>query len=1769
MAAPPAPGGSDPGPGASGRSWALTATPAILTLLFAAFALRAIIAYVAFPGSGFSSDIGTFASWALGMAEHGPGGFYANAGFADYPPGYLTVLWPVGLLANALAPLAGGDAGAAAGALIKIPPILADLAVGYLLYRIAVGWLAPRRDALRLGLLAAALYLFNPVTWYDSALWGQVDAVGALVVLAAIALLISGWSEGAAGMAVLAGLIKPQFGLVLAPVVAVVLLRRHLFRPGSGPRPARFVGRLHAWLVRQQGPWRLVSSATVGALVLLVFLVPFGLDVPGFVELVRNTAGGYPYLTVNAYNPWALVGAGGEQAFALSGTWPPDTGQFLLGVPAVVIGGLLLLAGGIVGLVRLAVRDDTRSIVLVVAYLSLAFFILPTRVHERYLFPVFAVLPLLAVRDRRWLIATVVLATASIINLHGVLTTPGYATPNVEGLLFGEAFRSTPAKLLGIALHTGVFAWVLWRLRPSAERDRTMSTTAVVAGGEGAVPIAAVSAGASAPGRVAIAAAGGWDARRGRPFAALRERLRGVNVRRDRTGELLGERGGRLDRLDLLMVVVVLLATLGLRTFRLSEPFDMHFDEVYHARTATEFLQDWRYGIDHDIYEYTHPHLAKYAMALGLVAFGDDRVTSTRSLGVPVTSAALEARWSPDGTPSQRNGDRLYVGTDTETRAYDLRDREQVATLGIAPAALAVDESEHRLFLGDTFGNLYRFDTNALDRQRAGRGGGEHLAPMRIATLGAAPTKLVLAADDSRLVALLTDGTLISLDATTGEELGSAARSDATSMVAAEPVKRVTVDTAALADPSAAAADLATALGEDETAIADQLAAPGTVTIAAELTKERLDAVQKLIDGGLEGVSIESAPTVAVAERSGVSILDAATLEEITTFDLSGPGLGLAVARVDDPTLYVATGRQIDLVRMPGDAAPSKASTVKMPGTVRDVYWDEASGQVHALGRTQDGTADTIYVVEPHGNAVYADARLPFVPAAVALDFQPQRPSDDRQDILALSADGTIATVDAGSHAFAWRMPGVLMSGILAMCLYLLARILFRRRSMALLVSLFALADGMFFANSRIAMNDIYVATCIVAAFTVFAPLYLGLWRNRAAVILGLLAVGVLLGLALASKWVGAYAIGGVVLLVLLRSALGRLVALTGMVALTAVLGLLAISADPAVAGASRNFLFLFLMLGLTLLLAVLMVVRPVRFTREELRFAVLGPAALGVVLLAVGGLLVILGAAPPKGGVMSGRNLALGGGFALVLVGVLAFGGARVAGRLGLGPLAIDEPGWRGRLLGPSTAAPEGWLRPGARAGIPWLYALACLSIVPLFVYVVSYAPWAAINNDQWGIPLIGSVPFMPRGGTGTTLLDLTKSMYDYHNDLRATHPASSPWWAWPFDLKPVWFYQDGFAGTTTGVIYDSGNLVLFWLSIPAVAFAALQAWRRRSLSLTLVIVAISVMWLPWARIDRATFQYHVFTTLPFSFLALAYFVAELWHGPSWRTWLLARAAAALAIVGAPLLWLGRGSLCTLAGVEGVHPGGQACGTVTQEFTVTISTVLSAVVLLVGVGLMVWQMRSIAAARRTGAGGGVELPASVARRLGRDTLPAALLPAATLVATSLAVLVASRTGETPLFKGPLGASGPAVVALPALLVLGVVAMLVLGARDSRRWVVVFVGMACLWFAVWYPNLSGLPLPDAIANNYLMTLPTYNYDFQFAVNTDQPFKASIVNPETVLFLVFLAATVLAAMYATYAWRLELAARREAGRLGPPPPLGPPAPTTAPPETGTA
>jgi Gpi18-like mannosyltransferase len=770
------------------RLGGVSATSALAILLLLGLVLRLAIAYVFYPGSGFGSDISTFISWALTLAEGGPGQFYATTSFADYPPGYLYVLWLVGGLAHLLAPLADGGAGAVAGALIKLPPMLADLGVGLALFWIVRRWAGERPDAARLGLAAAAIYVFNPVTWYDSALWGQTDAIGALVVLLTVAALVRGNSEGAAALTVLAALVKPQFGIVLVPLAAGVLLHRHVLAPGTGPAhrpmvPARLRG-LREWFEQERGPWRLVSSATVALFLLLVMLVPFNLDIISFAERMFGTAGGYPWLSVNAYNPWALVASEGRAPLAHGGGWSPDEVALLGPLPGVVIGAGLLFASFVLVWLRTLWRSDRRTIVIAAVVLALAFFVLPTRVHERYMFPIFGLLPLLAVVDRRWLWATVALSAAAFINMHGILTNPLYATPNIANLALGEVFREPPAIYASVILHTAGFAFACWALLPRfAHRpDPWQAWTATPAlaqpaATETVAPAGGVASRARSP---PACPAGGPQRPATRPAAWVACwrwcRCAAIAAPNWSLSAAAGSTGGTCWQ-----CCSCSWRRSGCGASISPSPHGMHFDEVYHARTGVEFLQHWRYGMPHSIYEYTHPHLAKYAMAVGIDTLGNNRVVSTSELGTSVRSAVIERRWDEDG--AERRGDRAYLVTGSGVRVLDLATRREVTSLSTFAEVVAVDDSSHVLYLADSAGGLWQLPTDGLDELRADTDGPQQVTPEQIGRLSLPGPPLELFAANGRLIVLAEGDTLVSVDPVSGAELARTTVPGASSVV--------------------------------------------------------------------------------------------------------------------------------------------------------------------------------------------------------------------------------------------------------------------------------------------------------------------------------------------------------------------------------------------------------------------------------------------------------------------------------------------------------------------------------------------------------------------------------------------------------------------------------------------------------------------------------------------------------------------------------------------------------------------------------------------------------------------------------------------------------------------------------------------------------------------------------------------------------------------------------------------------------------------------
>jgi hypothetical protein len=1788
-------------------SWTRDGIGAIVAVLALGLVFRLIIAQLNL-GSGFGSDRVSFQGWAADLASNGLGGFYTRPGFHDYTPGYLYVLAAIGTVGRAL----GGI-----GDLIKIPPILADVAIGWLVWSMVRELGGGRRAAL----IGAALAVVNPASWYDSVIWAQVDSFGVVFLLLGVRELWRDRPERAAIYTVIAALFKPQLA-ILGPIVAVVTIRRALWPAAPSAAvgdaaPAAMDGapgplaRLRAWERRTGRPIRIVTAAIAGLLTAVVLCFPFGLSViepgtkgqllrSGLIEQVFKTAGGYPYASVNAYNPWALATVG--NAGVVNGTWACDTlilnpapgfvscpEAVMIGpLPAIVVGALLLAAAFVAVCLIVAWRPTPLTILTGVTVLAIAFFILPTRVHERYLFPFVAVGAVLAAVSVRWRIAYAVLSLTTFLNMYAILTLPFYRNPRITDVLgIAEGIRSHTGVILIALAGLAAALWAFAQLRPAAawaleDELAASADDGALDGLDGRVEPGAVDdRWAGLPARAAVEVAGGgrgpdpapfgapWAAEPARrraafptwtepasfaelgPIGWFRSRLDQRPVRADRSRALESEPPGRLDKLDLWILVVLIAAILGIRMFRLSEPYQMHFDEVYHARTATEFLQGWRYGIDHDVYEWTHPHLAKYAMAGGLVAWGDDRVTSTADLGVPVRDALVEPRSEDPDPPNGRLGDRLDLVTGTELRSYDLATRHLLATVPIpGAAALALDATGNQLFIGGSDGAIWTFDLAALDALR-GSGAAEATPEARaFGDVEGSVTRLFVPDDGSAIIVVTSDDQVRTLDPSTAELRGTAQLEGVADVGPAGTAPTITAAPDAVDDPKAVAATIAGLVGgsaatyeERLKGTADRLVIAG---IADSATRTKVDAAIK--DGRLAGLAVESLPRVAVADAAGLDILDPSSGVVTETVDLGGAARGLALTTVEDAKLYVsidpdavdpAHGR-IAIVAVGGDQAkdgPSLVQTFKMPGTVSRVVYDDATQMVHVLGRTTDRSAATIYVVEPHGKAVYADARLPFEPAAWAVDVNRPYPTDDRQQILAFNPDGQVAAVDIGKHEFAWRLPGVLAGVAMAAFLYLLARILFRRRTVALFVAVLCAVDGMFFVQSRIGMNDAYVGLGIVAAYTIFAALWTGAWRRRGAFWIGMPVIGAFLGLALASKWVALYAILGMGFLVLVRSALGRLLAIVALIAMTAILGYLAINV-PAGTGFG-NLPFVAIMVGLTVVAVVVNVLHPIAWSLDEIRFAIGGPVVLGglVALAAIG---LNKAAASVRLGPVTVTPLEVAATVAaLGLVAWAAFAGAA---KLGFGPLAPapapDEPA---ALLPPPAPPPAmAWLRPGAQLGLPLAWMIGCLVVLPVAIYIASYIPWAMIDNH---VLFAG----WPAGHTGQTLVDLTfgpNGMYAYHNNLATPHAASSPWWAWLFDLKPVWFYQEGFAGNTTAAIYDAGNIVIWWLGLPALGFAAWQAYARRSLPLALIAIGFAFQWVAWARIDRAAFQYHYYTSLPFLVLALAYFLAELWHGPSWRTWLLARLAAAVAILGPAIFWVLDRPLCGFVNVDKAYPNSQACPPIIPQFLLTTQT--AALAAIVGVSVLV-------VIRLFGRLGDDSLSADrdvvvAGRPISGSTVTLAWLGLTALVAIGASWFAQTRIGDQPLITLNRIPVEPVaiVLALPAVLIAAFVAT----ARDARRFVVGAIVAIVGWFVVVYPNFSALPLPTAIANVYQGVLPTYLYAFQFPINNvASKAKIELFGPVPLLLaasVVFLSVVV---AYSAWVWRLALAERLADERAG--------------------
>lgn len=251
----------------------------VCMLLVLAFLMRCLLSLVFY---GHSTDINCFMAWSYHLAGDGLANFYNSGMFADYPPGYMYILWLTGSIARVL----GLEYGGAGYVLItKMPGILADIFAAYMAYRIARERLTESQSA-----LLCCIVAFNPAMAFISGAWGQVDMIPAIMLLGVIYLFDSGKLELAGLLYGAAIITKPQ-SLMIGPLLAVAYFAK----------------------VYDKG-WRYAirTLAAVALAVIAIFALawPFkGAQHPlWFMDKLLGTATSYPYASVEAFNMPALLG---------------------------------------------------------------------------------------------------------------------------------------------------------------------------------------------------------------------------------------------------------------------------------------------------------------------------------------------------------------------------------------------------------------------------------------------------------------------------------------------------------------------------------------------------------------------------------------------------------------------------------------------------------------------------------------------------------------------------------------------------------------------------------------------------------------------------------------------------------------------------------------------------------------------------------------------------------------------------------------------------------------------------------------------------------------------------------------------------------------------------------------------------------------------------------------------------------------------------------------------------------------------------------------------------------------------------------------------------------------------------------------------------------------------------------------------------------------------------------------------------------------------
>ena len=611
----------------------------LAVILLAGFAVRR---YFGLQDRAFWFDVDCFKSWADATGYYGLKGMYHSGMFLDYPPGYMYVL----ALTNAIQNIFGLDFHSVIYTfIIKLPAIMADIAGGYFLYRVAKDQLEEKQ-----ALFITACYVLCPALIFGSSIWGQIDSFYTLLMVLALYFISEDDVTKAAVVYAAALITKPQ-ALLFGPVL--------LF-----------------WVISKKDIKILFKAVGTGLGCMWLLALPFsqGISPLWLVGLYRNTFNGYRYFTVNGYNLYMLLDRNWTGLDSVAGAEMIN--------PA-VIGLCFIFCGWNYFRQKGKGKIFSTALVFITVFFSFC-----TMMHERYMHPaiILALLAFVYTKNRAYFAVFLVAAASNYLNVAASMASQYdgvYITPVVYSCIslltvgcavavliinYRAARQGTKIEIKGIvkeympiAALTAVYAfvaffrlgattapqtfyqtnregeWFVYRFEERRYVDEIWSYSGI---GDQYYPQGSNEVKKGCEFEILVQGTDGlWEnmADLHHDYVFTWEKVDAgfvadaVMIRAKDAGQVLNEIV-LLNQYDELIYGTV--ETGASFIYQENSPYNaldeshmlpkttdeyywgMYFDEIYHGRTAYEQLNSYK------IYETTHPPLGKTIISAGIALFG-------------------------------------------------------------------------------------------------------------------------------------------------------------------------------------------------------------------------------------------------------------------------------------------------------------------------------------------------------------------------------------------------------------------------------------------------------------------------------------------------------------------------------------------------------------------------------------------------------------------------------------------------------------------------------------------------------------------------------------------------------------------------------------------------------------------------------------------------------------------------------------------------------------------------------------------------------------------------------------------------------------------------------------------------------------------------------------------------------------------------------------------------------------------------------------------